>query len=177
MPREGADQDSPAVAAVRPRLASPEGWTPGLGRRDLPCKGGGRRGRVVPRQPELQLVQKGTVDRTPQPVVADLVEALREHVWQNAADALQGRQGHGLPAVLSGVLVAEKDRPILDREKTAIGQRHAVDRPAHGAEHRFGPVHGRFAVHDPRCRPDRLRDGEIRTFLAHEIPQETSEER
>jgi hypothetical protein len=65
------------------------------------------------RQAELKLVQKRTVDRTPEPVVPDLVETLRQHVLQKAANELQCRQGHGLPAVMAGVLVAETDLAIL----------------------------------------------------------------
>ena len=128
------------------------------------------------RQAALQLVQQGTVDRTPEPVVAALVETLRQHVWQQATDALQGRQGHGLPAAMAGVLVAETDRAILDREHAAMGQGDPVDRPAHVAEHLFGPVQGRLTGDDPRRRPDRRRDGEIGTGLAHQIPEAAAEE-
>jgi hypothetical protein len=92
------------------------------------------------RQAELKLVQKRTVDRTPEPVVPDLVETLRQHVLEKAADELQCRQGHGLPAVMAGVLVAETDLAILDREHAAIGQGDSVDIPAQVAKHLFGPV-------------------------------------
>ena len=45
-------------------------------------------------------------------------------------DALLGRQGHGLPALVVGVLVAAADLAIRDREQTAIGQCDPVDIPA-----------------------------------------------
>ena len=123
----------------------------------------------MPREPELQLVQQRTVNRTPQSVVADLVEALRQHVLQKSADKFQGRQSHGLPTVMAGVLVAETDLSILDREQTAIGQCNSMNIPASVAEDLFGPVHGRFTVDHPRCRPDRLRDGKIGTFRVRQI--------
>jgi hypothetical protein len=129
------------------------------------------------REAELQVGQKGTVDWTPEPVVPDLVETLRPHVLQKAADELQGRQGHGLPAVMAGVLGAETDLAIRDREHAAIGPCDAVDIPAQVAEHLCGPLQSRFTVDNPRRRPDRLRDGEIGTCLAHQIPEEASEER
>jgi hypothetical protein len=130
----------------------------------------------VPCQRELEWVQEGTMDGTPEPVGADLVEALRQHVLQKAADELQCRKGHSLPAVMSGVLVAETDLAVLDREQTAIGQRDPMDIPAQVAEDLVGSVHSRFTVHDPLCRPDRLWDGQIRTFLVHQIQEEPSEE-
>ena len=84
----------------------------------------------MPRQPELQLVQQRTVNRTLKSVVADLVEALRQHVLQKSADKFQGRQSHGLPTVMAGVLVAESDLSIFDREQTAIGQCNPMNIPA-----------------------------------------------
>jgi hypothetical protein len=44
----------------------------------------------VPRQAELALVQERTMDRTPQAIVADVVEALGHHMLENAADELIG---------------------------------------------------------------------------------------
>jgi hypothetical protein len=130
----------------------------------------------VPRQPELQLVQQRTVNRTPKSVVADLVEALRQHVLQKSADKFQGRQSHGLPTVMAGVLVAETDLSILDREQTAIGQCNPMNIPASVAEDLFGPVHSWFTVYHPLCRTDRLRDSNIGTFLVCQISEAASEE-
>jgi hypothetical protein len=73
---EQADHNQQAVAAVRTRLTSVKGWAPGIGRLARPCRGCGRWRGCVPRQHELELVQEGTLEGTPQPVVPDLVEAL-----------------------------------------------------------------------------------------------------
>jgi hypothetical protein len=51
---------------------------------------GGRGTGCVPRQAELELVQEGTMDRTPQPIVADFVEPLGQHMLQKATDELMG---------------------------------------------------------------------------------------
>ena len=44
--------------------------------------------RCLTRQPQLELMQEGTVDGTPQPIVPDFVEALGQHVLQKTADTL-----------------------------------------------------------------------------------------
>ncbi len=81
-------------------------------------------------QLEVQLGQQGTMDGTPQPIVADFVEPLGRHMLEKAADALVGGQGHGLPALVLGILVAEAHLTILGREDAASGQGDPVDIPA-----------------------------------------------
>jgi hypothetical protein len=89
-----------------------------------------RGGGCVPRQPELEWVQEGTMDGTPQPSVAHFVEALGHHMLEKAADARVGRQGHGPPALGLAVLGAEAHLALLAREEAVVGQRDAVDIPA-----------------------------------------------
>jgi hypothetical protein len=130
----------------------------------------------MPGQPALELVPEGTMEGTPQPIVPDFVEPLGQHMLQKAADELQRWQGHGLPSMVLGILIAEADLAILHGENTAIGQRDPVDIATQVAEHLVGPLHGRFTVHDPLFGPHGLREGEIGPFLAHQIPEEASEE-
>jgi hypothetical protein len=85
------------------------------------CGSGGRGVGCAPRQAELELVQEGTMAWTPQPIVADVVEPLGQHMLEKATDALLGRQGHGLPALVLSILIAEADVTVLDREQPAIG--------------------------------------------------------
>jgi hypothetical protein len=40
----------------------------------------------VPRQAELELVQERTMGGTPEPIIADFVEALGQHMLQKAPD-------------------------------------------------------------------------------------------
>jgi hypothetical protein len=56
------------------------------------------------------------MDRTPQPIGADCVEPLGQHMLEKATNELMGRQGHSLPALVLGVLVAEGDVVIFDGE-------------------------------------------------------------
>jgi hypothetical protein len=61
--------------------------------------------------------------------VADAVEALRQHVDQEAADELVRRERHRLPALGAFdavVLPAERDAAVVGRHQPAIGDRHAV---------------------------------------------------
>jgi hypothetical protein len=78
-------------------------------------------------QLEVQLAQQGTMDGTPQPIVADFVEPLGRHMLEKAADELVGGQGHGLPVLVLGILVAEAPLTVLGREDAAIGQGDPVD--------------------------------------------------
>jgi len=67
------------------------------------------------------------MDRTPQPIVTDVVEPLGPHLRQTATDELLGGQGHGLPTLVLGVLGAAADRPIRDGEEAVVGQRQPAD--------------------------------------------------
>jgi len=117
------------------------------------------------------------MDGTPQPVVADLMEALGEHVRQKAEDKLLGWEGHGVPTRGLRAVIAKADLPILDREQTAMGQRNPVDIPAQVLQDLLWAVHGRFAVDHPPCGPDRLGQRQIRVFLPHQIAKQSAQER
>jgi hypothetical protein len=106
----------------------------------------------VPGQPELEVVQQGPMEWTPQPIGADLVEALGSYVLQEAANKRLGGQGHGVPTIVLGVLVAEAEVAGLDRDNTASGQGDPVDIPAQVIEHPLWALHGGFAVDHPPCR-------------------------
>ena len=116
------------------------------------------------RQAELELVPERTMDGTPEPIIADVVEPLWQHMRQKAPDELIGERGHGLPALSLGIPVAEADVAVLDREQTAIRQRDAVDIPAQVVQDRLRVLDGGFAVDAP-LGPDRLGDGQVRPFL------------
>ena len=111
------------------------------------------------------------MDGTPQPIVADCVEPLRQHVLQKAPDELMGRQGHGLPALFLGILIAEAHVADLDREHPAIGQRKPVDISPQVLQDWLGALHGGFAVDDPSSGPDRFRNGQVGPFLMYGLPK------
>jgi hypothetical protein len=116
VPREQADHDEQALIASWTKGPRAGGRAPGIGRRRRWFGSGGWGGGCVPCQAELELVQEGTMDRTPQPIVADVVEPLRPYMLEKATDARLGRPGHGLPALVVGVLGVEADLVLRDGE-------------------------------------------------------------
>src|SRR5919108_4360675 len=116
------------------------------------------------------------MDGTPQPIVADFVEPLGQHMLQKAANELQRWQGHGLPALVLGILIAEAHVAVLDRENPAIGQRNPVDISPQVLQDWLGAVHGGFAVDHPPSGPDRFRNGQVGPFLMYELPKQSAKE-
>jgi hypothetical protein len=114
MAGELADHDQPALPAVPTALTCLEGSIRGVRRLALPVRGLEGCGRVLTREQELELVEEGPMAGTPQPIVADFVEPLGQRMWQKAAHALQRWQGHGLPALVLGILIAEAHVAVLD---------------------------------------------------------------
>jgi len=172
----GTNHDQQPLTAGRTRLAGSDGWAPGVGCLRCWFRSAGRRGGCVPRQAELELVQERTMDGAPEPIIADFVEALGQHMLQKTPDELLGRQGHGLPALVLGVLVTEADLVILDGEQAGVGQRDPMDIPAQVIQDLLRALHGRFAVDDPPLGPDRLGHQQVGPFLPHQHPKPTTKE-
>jgi hypothetical protein len=101
-------------------------------------------------------MQERPVSRTPQPIVADLMEAWGQRMRQKAPDQLLGREGHGFPPMELGVLITKTDLTIVDGENPVVRHGDAVDVSAQVAEHLFRALHCRFAIDDPLGGPDRL---------------------
>jgi hypothetical protein len=106
VPREQADHDQHALTAVRTELTGLERGIRAGERLALPVWGREGCGRFVACQAELELVQERPMDGTPEPIIADFVEPLGQHMLEKAANELQRRQGHGFPAMVLGILVA-----------------------------------------------------------------------
>jgi hypothetical protein len=151
---KGTHDNQQALTTGWTGVTRAEGRAPGCGGLRRGVRSGGRGGGGVPRQAALQVGQERPMDRTPEPIVADLMDTLGQHVLENAADAPQRRQGHGLPALVLGVLIAKADVAVLERENPAIGQGAAVDIPAPGVEDLFRALQGRFAVDHPPRGPE-----------------------
>ena len=171
MTGEQAAHDQQALAAGWTGVTGLEGWPPGIGPLARRCRGGGRWVGRMPRQPALELVQAGARDGTPQPIVPDVGEPLGQPMREKAANELVGRQGHGLPAMVLGILRAETDVAVRDREKAAIGQRDPVDIAAQVVQDLLRAWDGRFAVDDPPVGPDRRRDGQVGPRLTPQSEQ------
>jgi hypothetical protein len=146
------------------------GRAPGGGRRRRGCGRGGRGGGGGPRQAARELVQAGTMEWTPQPIVADVGEPLGHHRRENATAARLGRQGHGLPARVVGVLVAAAALVLRDGAQAGGGQRHPVDLPAQVIQELCRAWPGRVAVDDPPRGPDRRGKPQVGPFLPPQPP-------
>ena len=115
---QGTGPDQPPLAAQgagpsfhRVRAGRPLGRERPLDR-DRRLVRDGRRG--IPGQRQLDATQQTPAGRAPEAVVADLMDAGRQDVLQEAPDELVGLQRQGLPAGLAGGLVAERDPAALD---------------------------------------------------------------
>jgi hypothetical protein len=115
--------------------------------------------------------------RTPQAIVADVVEALGQHRLEQAADARVGEQGHGAPALVLGVLVTKAHLAFRTREETVVGQGAAVDLPAQVVQDWRSTLPRRLARSHPSCSPDRCWQRQVGAFLAHQSAKQSAKPR
>src|SRR5690606_39374123 len=90
--------------------------------------------------------------------MADPVEALRQHVEQEAADELVGADRHHLLPVgpaAAIILVAESDAAPVEGDQPAVRDRYPVRIARQVGEHGFGPGEGWLGIHDRTLLPDR----------------------
>jgi hypothetical protein len=116
------------------------------------------------------------MEGTPQPIVADVVAPPGQDRRQEATDALLGGQGHELPTLVLGGLVAAADVAVREGEKTARRQRDAVHLPAQVVQPLCRALHARFTVDDPACGPERLGQGQVGALLTHKSEQQPPKE-
>jgi len=101
------------------------------------------------RQKKLQPLQGGPVRRTQEAVVANLVEAPRQHVLQVTTQEFLGRQSHGFPLASAGMLIAEAHGSVVQGEEPVVGDGDAMHVAPEIAQHFARPVEGRSAEDDP----------------------------
>src|SRR5271154_176373 len=107
----------------------------------------------------------GAVAVGEQPVVADAMEALRQHVHQEPADELVRRQLHRFPAARTFdtiVLPAVRHASIISSDEPAIRDGDAMSVAREIAQHLLWPGERLFAVDDPldsaqRCQKLKVR--------------------
>lgn len=88
-----------------------------------------------------------------QTIVSDLLEVFGQHMLQEAMDEIKRRQGFEIPRLGFGILAAEGDLVVINRNETVIGDGNPEDIA--------GQIDGglpagtdRFAMHDPVFLPD-----------------------
>lgn len=112
-------------------------------------EGGLRWGRHVERGPRGG--QAGPLARRrEQPVVADALEAGRQHMQQEAADELDARQAQrALPAATCVGTHAEGDLVAVDTDDALVRDRDPMRVASQILKDRFGPAERLFGVDDP----------------------------
>jgi len=82
--------------------------------------------------------------------VPDADKALWEHVQQEPADELLGRNGHGaLHVSVSVIPPTKRDVVAVECEQSMIGDGDAMGITAEITQYVLGAVEGRFGVDDP----------------------------
>src|SRR5712692_7196509 len=118
---EAATRTDARLRACRSRGGVGDALSRGLGG----CGGGLRRqlgrSRAIELQQEAGLSGEVAFGRMPKAKVADLVEAGREHMLEEAAHELVALQGAGLPARRFAVLVADGDGALVEAEDAGVG--------------------------------------------------------
>ena len=96
------------------------------------------------------LESRGRVTRGMKSVVANLDEARRQHVLDEAREQLVSGDGDGV-----AVLGAEGDAALVDRDEALIGDADAVGVSAEITNHLLGSAEGTLGVDDPRFASER----------------------
>ena len=85
-----------------------------------------------------------------QPEVANLYEAWRQHMEQEAADELGRIESHDAAAVvMPGVAPAEAHLAVFEAEKSSVGDGDPMRVAGQVLQHVFGSTEGRLGVDHP----------------------------
>ena len=114
--------------------------------------GGCRMWRRVERQQVSGVLEIRATGGTEEPVVADLGEAPRKHVFENARDERVHRERQPSGLVRARVGVAEGDATVREGLNSMIGEGDVIDIAGEIAR-RVLPAPDLLDVHGPRARP------------------------
>jgi hypothetical protein len=114
--------------------------------------------------------------RTPQTIVANLVNSGWQHMLQKTPDELGSADGHGL-----GLGWAVATRPkghltLVDRQETAVGDGHPVNVAAQVLQDSAGTLDRRFTVNDPVLLPETVGQVNLGKSLANPVQEETAKQ-
>jgi hypothetical protein len=107
-----------------------------------------------------------------QPVVADAMEARRQHVKQEPTHEFVGVERHGLVArraLVTVVLPAEGDAALVQRDQSAVGDGHPKRVARQVGQHRVVPGERQLGIDDPLAlayRPEPGDEGEVGSSTA-----------
>ena len=98
---------------------------------------------------------------TPQAIVANFVNAGRQHVLQKTADELLGADGHGFLLRNAGTLVSEGNLAVVGRDYPTVGDGYTVNVAGQIVEDCTGTLNSRFTVNDPVLLPHVSRQANV----------------
>ncbi len=111
----------------------------------------------------------------PQTEVADLVEAARQHVLEEAAHELVAAEAAGSPAAGLAVLVLDGDRFVVEADDAGVGESDAKDVAGEVVEHGLFAVAPGGDVEDPvavrHTASGMTRSGHFRCSSARNLPR------
>src|SRR3954451_5670121 len=113
----------------------------------------------------------------PQAKVADLVEAARQHVLEEAAHELVAAEPAGASLAGLAVLVVEADPVVVEADDAGIGERDAEDIAGEIVEHRLFALAPGADVKHPSLVPDRVRDDDVWALLPQQRPELAAHQR
>jgi hypothetical protein len=102
--------------------------------------------------------------RMPQTEVADLVEAARQHVLEEAAHELVAAEAAGPRVAGLAVLVLDSDRFVVEADDAGVGESDAKDVAGEVLEHRLFTVSPGGDMNDPGHLPDHVGNDEVRAL-------------
>ena len=101
-------------------------------------------------------------------IIPYLVESFWQDVLEETAEELQCIEGHGFPAVILGIFVAEGDILLIDGDDSVIGDSDSVDVSGKVAKDFVCALRRRLTVNYPFSFPDGFRkDLTGQCFLGH----------
>src|SRR4051794_4126818 len=107
----------------------------------------------------------------PQAEVADLVEATRQHMLEEAAHELFAAEPAGAPPAGLAVLVLDRDRLVVEADDARVGERDAEDVAGEIVEHGLFALAPGADVKDPSLVPDRVRNDDVWALLPQQRPE------
>ena len=133
-------------------------------------------GRSLISQEKLNLAQKVAIRRSPEAIVANLVNASGQDVLKEPTNKLVGSQRHRPPLRITASLVAEGDVAIIDRDDATVGDSNAVDIASEVFQDRLDALNRRFAVDDPVLPTNRFRHLEFGQLPGNQLFEQTAKE-
>jgi hypothetical protein len=106
----------------------------------------------------------------PQAEIANLVEAARQHVLEEATHELVAADAAGSRAAGLAFVVLDADGLLVEPDDAGVGESDAKDVAGKVVEHRLFTGAPGGDVEDPRCAPHRVGDDEIGALAPQQCP-------